>query len=105
MLQRRIAKIGLSKQTAKGTAQTAATFAAGVTDGAVLKIDVAENDLASTWSNRTVQGHDRVSVKPAMDFGLIATPSLLGLLLFGALGTDVVTGAGPYTHTITTAND
>lgn len=105
MLQRRISKIGLAKQSAKGAAATAATYAAGVTDGSILKVDPTENDLALTWSNRTVQGHDRVAVKPGMTYGLVATPSLIGLLLYAALGADAVTGAGPYTHVLTPAAD
>lgn len=93
MLQRRISKFGLSKQSAKGSAAAAATFAAGVQSGSVFKVDPTDNEIPSTWSNRTVQGFDRVMLKPAIEPVLTATPSLLGLLLFAALGADVVTNS------------
>jgi hypothetical protein len=105
MIQRRLVKGGLSKQTAKGSPAAAATYAFGVRSGSVFKHDVVENPLGMTWGNRSIQGFDRQLVKPSSEFEVVATPALMGLLLLGVFGADAVTGAGPYTHTITPAAD
>ena len=105
LIQRRISKAGLSKQSVQGTSAAAATFAYGVDGGSVFKLDLTEQEIPLTWSNRDILGFDRSGVKPGQDTGTVATPSLLGLLLLGILGADTVTGSSaPYTHTITPTN-
>lgn len=106
MIQKRIAKCGLSMQSVKGTPESVAQYAYGVTEGSLFKMEITENPLASTWSNRSEMGFDRSLIKPVQSVGLIATPKVIGLLLLGVLGTDVVTGSGaPYTHEMTSAQD
>ena len=104
LIQKRISKAGLSKQTVQGTSAAAATYAYGVSGGSLFKLDLAEAEIPLTWSLRDVLGFDRSGVKPSQDVGTVATPSLMGLLLLGILGADTVTGSSaPYTHTITPA--
>jgi hypothetical protein len=104
ILQRRLSKCGLSRQTAKGAAATSATYGYGVDGGSIFKLDLTENEIPLTWSNLDILGFDRSGVKPSQAIGTVATPNLIGLLLLGALGSDTVTGASsPYTHTITPA--
>ncbi|MDQ1426634.1 MAG: hypothetical protein QOK39_110 [Acidimicrobiaceae bacterium] len=105
IIQKRIVKGGIAKQTAKGAAAAAATFAFGVTDGSVFGVDVTESELGQTWSSLSVLGFDRSEVKPKFDLGVNCTPALTGLLCLLAQGTDVVTGTGPFTHTLTPATD
>jgi hypothetical protein len=105
VIQKRIVKAGLAKQAVKGTPIAAATYAFGVTEGSVFKQEITEAELGLTWGNRSVQGFDRSEMKPKQSMGLVATPNVIGLLLLGVFGTDVVTGAGPYVHTLTTAPD
>lgn len=101
LIQRRISRAGLSRQTTKGTGVAAATYGYGVDGGSIFKLALEEAEIPLTWSNLDVLGFDRAGVKPGQSFGTVATPNLIGLLLLGILGTDVVTGTGPYTHVIT----
>ncbi|MCU4184025.1 hypothetical protein K6U06_06610 [Acidiferrimicrobium sp. IK] len=104
LIQRRLSKAGLAKQTAKGTAATAASYGYGIGSGSLFKLALTENEIPLTWSNRDILGFDRAGVKPSQSTETVATPDLLGLLLLGVLGADAVTGsAAPYTHTITPA--
>lgn len=103
LIQKRISRAGLSKQTAQGAFATAATFGFGTDGGSIFKLDLTEQEIPLTWSNRDVLAFDRSGVKPGQEFGTLATPGIVGLLLLGVLGADVVTGTGPYTHTITPA--
>src|SRR5487761_942672 len=95
IIQRRLSKAGLSRQTAKGAAASTATWGYGVDGGAIFKLDLTENEIGLTWSNRDILGFDRQGVKPAQDVGTVATPNLLGLLLLGVLGADAVTTVTP----------
>ena len=90
IIQRRLSKAGLSKQSAKGSAASAATYAYGVDGGSIFKMDLTENEFPLTWSNRDILGYDRQGVKPSQSTGTLATPNLIGLLLFGVLGADAV---------------
>lgn len=105
ILQKRLSRAGLSRQSAKGTAASAATYGYGVDGGSIFKLDLQEDEIGLTWSNLDILGYDRKGVKPSQDVGSIATANLIGLYLLGALGADTVTGsASPYTHTITPAS-
>jgi hypothetical protein len=101
IIQRRLSRAGLSRQTAKGTAATAATYGYGVDGGSICKLDLTENEIPLTWSNRDILGFDRQGVKPGQDVGTLGTPNLLGLLLLGVLGSDAVTST-PVTITAMT---
>lgn len=105
-VQKRLAQVGIAKQTAKGTAASNATYQIGVTGGSIVGAEITENDLNVTWSNRMIQGFERVGIVPMAEYDAIAMPKSLGLLLYGASGADSVAGAAsPYTHTITTSSD
>jgi hypothetical protein len=102
LIQRRLSKAGLSKQTAKGSAAAAATFAYGVDGGSIFKVNLEEAEIPLTWSNRDILGFDRSGAKPGQSLGTVATPNLIGLLLLGVLGSDVTSAPTlPWTVTIT----
>jgi hypothetical protein len=88
IIQRRLAKAGLTKQTAKGSIASAATFGYGIDGGSIAKLELTENEIPLTWSNRDILGFDRSGIKPGQDIGTVATPNLIGLLLLGILGAD-----------------
>lgn len=103
-IQRGIAEIGIAKQTAKGSAAANPTYLFGVQNGAVATADIVEDDLNVTSVDLMVDSKDRKQVLPGAAFTTTVEESMIGLLLMGALGTDVKTGAGdPYTHTFTPA--
>jgi hypothetical protein len=106
-LQKRIAQIGLAKQSAKGTPSATATYLTGVKSGNIVSADISEDDLNSSWTSRIVEGADRTAVVPGVDFEGYLTPALAGLLLYGATGADAVTGpaSGVYTHSFTPYDD
>jgi hypothetical protein len=91
IIQRRLSRAGLARQTAKGSPASGATFGYGVDGGSICKLDLTENEIPLTWSNRDILGFDRQGVKPGQDVGTVATPNLIGLLLLGVLGSDTVT--------------
>lgn len=101
MLQKGLALLGLAKQTAKGGAATAPQYTIGLTGGTLGKVDIEQNDLDTTWDTRGQMGAERTGVVPGADIECIATPKLLGFLLKMILGTEVVSGSGPYVHTFT----
>jgi hypothetical protein len=108
MLQSRLAQVGLSKQTAKGSAATEATYQVGVLGGTVAGVEVSESDLNPTASNRVLSYVERTQVTPVAGFDVVGMPRSIGLLLLAATGA-VTTVAGvapaPNTHTFKTADD
>lgn len=100
-LQSAIAKVGVAKQTAKGTAAAAPVYAHGVADGNVVSVNVdqALDDL--TGGTRAGVNVTRTAVTAGAEFSSRVFAGSVGMWLYGALGTDVVTGTGPYTHTMT----
>lgn len=106
VLQKRIAGLGISKQTAKGSAaSTPAQFGLGVRSGSILRVDIDQESDAISFSSRISGDENRLAVTPGAACVTRAWPKSIGLLLFAALGGESVTGAGPYTHTITPAAD
>lgn len=103
-VQERITQLAMAKQTVKGTPVTTGIYQIGVNNGAVSMVDNQEEELPITWSSRLLEGHDRIKVTPGSEFETLAMPKSIGQLLQAALGSDVITGAGPYTHTIAHAN-
>ena len=69
LIQRRISRAGLSRQSAKGSPASAATYGYGVDGGSIMKLDLTENEIALTWSNRDILGFDRAGVKPGQNAG------------------------------------
>lgn len=104
-IQKRIAQLAFAKQTAQGSLATTPAFQIGLAAGHVFDADITEADLDLTWSNRISEGGERTMVVPKINFETIATKEMLGFFLLATLGSDVTTGAGPYTHTDTPAAD
>jgi hypothetical protein len=101
-LQKRFVQLGLGRQTSGfGHPVTVAGFRFGVQDGSAVTTEVNEPDLDTTWSTRLPEGFERLEVHPGMEYGFVATKQLVGQHLLAACGADVVTGGGPYLHTIT----
>lgn len=103
-LQSAIAQIGAAKQSAKGSAAANPTFAHGVTDGAVLSLDITQDANSRTGASLGLQDVNRTAAMPAAGFTSRAHARSLGLYLFAALGGKSVTGTGPYTHVFTPAD-
>ena len=99
MLQSRISQIGFAKQSAKGSNATNPTYAIGVTGGTVAEVPVTEQELPLTWTDRVLQGHERLQVAPGFNFSTIVTPKTIGLLAYAVTGSVADTGSGPYVHT------
>lgn len=100
-LQAAFAKVGVAKQTAKGSVAAAPTFAHGVTDGAVLNVDVQQSLDDLTGGSRAGVAVNRTGVMSGIEFSTRSYAASVGLWLFGALGAKAVTGTSPYTHVFT----
>jgi hypothetical protein len=104
-IQSALATVGVAKQSAKGTAATVATFAHGLTDGAILSVEVDQSLEEHTSGRRSSGDVNRVGVMAGIDFSARAHSKSTGLWAFGALGAIATTGAGPYTHICTLGDD
>jgi hypothetical protein len=104
-VQSALALVGAAKQSVKGTAITTATFGHGLTDGAIMSVEVDQSIEEHTSGTRTSGDVNRTAITAGVDFTCRAHPRSIGLWAFGALGGIASTGAGPYTHTITSASD
>lgn len=102
-VQSRIAQLGFAKQTVKGTPIASPAYVIGLTGGTNYDVTFDQKELDTSWSTRGIEGHDRISVVSGAAADFVAMPASLGLILLLALGTDVVTGSGPYVHTFTPA--
>lgn len=106
MINSRLAKAGLTKQTGKGAYTAAATYGYGLRGGRVVGAEINQEDEEVTSDNRMNAGANRLAVIPGMQYTVRAYPRLVGLLYYGALGSIATVGAAaPYTHTITPADD
>ena len=103
-IQDRFTQIGLSKQSVKATPIATADYRIGVSSGKTAGLSVDQEQFDISWSSRINEGHDRGTVGPVTDFETLAMAKTIGLLLLAALGSDTVTGSGPYTHTFKTGN-
>lgn len=103
-IQSALAQVGVARQTVKGTAISNPTFAHGLTGGAVMSVDVNQDAEERTSSARASVGVNRTGVMPGIDFTGRAHPRSLGLYAYAALGSEAVTGAGPYVHTASLAD-
>ena len=103
-MQKAIARIGVGFQSAKGTALTVPTFGHGVTGGTGFDMDIAQDRAPITSSNRVSPQVDRTDAIAKFDAQFRAHSKSIGMWLYLALGGKSVTGAGPYTHTISPSN-
>lgn len=104
-IQDRIAQVALAKQASLASPAASGTYQIGVSSGAIASIDITEDQFDMSWNQRLAEGHDRGDSTPGSAFDTVAMKKSLGLLLLAALGSDSVTGSGPYTHKFTHAND
>ena len=104
-IQSAIAQIGVAKQSGKGSIAASPTYAQGLTGGAVITVEVAQELEERTSGVRMSNAVNRTGVMPGVDMTGRAHPRGIGLWLFGALGSVSTTGAGPYTHVFTTGSD
>jgi hypothetical protein len=104
-MQSAIALVGVAKQTAKGTAAAQPVFAHGITDGAIMSLDITQDLEEHTSATRFSPGVNRTEAQPGAEFTCRAHPKTLGLYLYAALGAISTSGAGPYVHVITLGSD
>lgn len=101
-VNKRLVTVALAKQTGgRGVFPTAAEYITGVDGGTVVEAGLKDDDLASTWSTRILEGRDRTGAIPAAAYGLYAMPKSIGDYLNAVCGGHTTTGAGPYVHTFT----
>ena len=80
-VQDRLTTIGLAIQTAQASPAASATYRIGINSGTVVKMDLSEDELPTTWASRLSQGFDRSNVVPGSAFETMALPKFVGLLL------------------------
>lgn len=102
-LQKAIGAIGVAIQTAKGTPQAQPGFMHGVTGGNIFDVDISQDRAAIATGTRVSPGVDRTAAVSKFDAQFRAHSKSIGAWLYLALGGKSVTGAGPYTHTISPA--
>lgn len=95
---------GVAKQTAQGALAANPTFAHGLAGGAPIAVESSQSALEVTTGKRASANVIRESVKASAEISAPAYLKSLGLYLLGALGTDTVTGSGPYVHTYATGD-
>jgi hypothetical protein len=103
-LQKALVRAGIGIQASKGTALTNPVFAHGITGGSPFGIDITQDRAPLTSATRVAVGVDRTGAVAKFDLKFRATPKAIGAWLYLALMSKSVTGAGPYTHTITQGN-
>lgn len=102
-LQKALVQVGVGIQSVKGTPSANPTFAHGVLGGSPFGVDVSQDRAPITSSSRVAPGVDRVGAMSKFDFTSRVYPKSIGAWLYLALGGKSVTGAGPYTHTVSPA--
>lgn len=103
-IQSALAQVGIAKQTGKGSAASNPAYAHGITDGAVLTVDISQDAEERTSGARASVGVNRTGVMPGMDYTGRAHPKSVGLYTYAALGAVTTTGSGPYAHAVTLAD-
>lgn len=99
-----VAAIGAAKQSVFGTLPATAVYGHGVAGGQVARIEVEQDRDDITSGSRDYTHVNRTQAVAGFEIETRAFPKSIGLWLLGALGTDGVTGAGPYTHAFTGAD-
>lgn len=103
-IQDRITQVAAAKQSAFNSAAATGTYQFGVNSGAIAALDISEDELATSWSSRLVEQHDRGNVVPKVGFETVAMPNTIGLFLATVLGTEAASGSGPHTHIFKAGN-
>lgn len=95
--------IGIALQSAQGVAADDSQFRTFVTAGGVMPVkDTAP--IEETSDERLLTDDYVSGVRAEGGPQIVVRPKIIGLLLYGAMGTKAVSGSGdPYTHTITLA--
>lgn len=96
--------VGIAKQAAKGTIAANPTFSHGISGGNPITVDPKQSMLEVTVAKRAAYNVVRESVETGAAYDLPAYLKSIGLYLLGAIGTDTVTGTGPYVHTYSTGD-
>lgn len=95
---------GVAKQASKGTLATAAAYAHGLTGGSPIQVEVSQSPVEVTAGRRAQYNVFRDAVNNGSSIETLGYMRSLGLYLLGAIGTDTVTGIGPYVHTYSTGD-
>lgn len=103
-LQKITAIVGVAKQASAGTLAANPTFAHGLMGGSPVQVEPQQAALEVTAGKRATYNVVRDTVNNGADIQAPAYMKSLGLWLLGALGTDSVTGTGPYVHTYSTGD-
>lgn len=102
-LQKAIALAGVAIQAAVGTPAANPSFVHGVSDGSIFTMDLQQDRAPVTTSQRTAPYVDRTGALAGFSFTTRPPARSVGAWLYAALGGKSVTGAGPYTHTLSQA--
>jgi hypothetical protein len=103
-IQKFTAVAGIAKQASKGTIAANPTFAHGLTGGSPIVVEATQAALEVTAGKRAAYNVYRDQVANSASIETMAYLKSLGLYLLGAIGTDTVTGTGPYVHTYSTGD-
>ena len=97
-----IHRLGAAIQTTKGTAAATVAHVFYTTGGTIAPVE-DRADFEETTENRLRVGSYIARARSEGNPAAYARPSMLGALLYGAMGAKSVTGAGPYVHVFTLA--
>ena len=103
-IQKVSALTGVAKQSASGTIAANPTFAHGLTGGAPISVEPNQSAVEVTVGKRAAYNVYRDTVVNGAEIQSLAYLKSVGLWLLGAIGTDTVTGTGPYVHTYSTGD-
>ena len=103
-IQSALSLVGAAKQASKGTAAANPTFIHGITDGAVVTVDISQDRDVRTSGSLSASDVNRTGVMPGFGYSMRAHSKSCGLYLYAALGAVSSTGSTTYTHTITPAS-
>lgn len=103
-IQKITAIAGVAKQASKGTIAANPTFAHGLTGGAPIVVEASQSAVEVTAGKRASYNVFRDAVANTSEVQSLSYMKSLGLWLLGAIGSDTVTGTGPYVHTYATGD-
>ena len=103
-IQKITAIAGVAKQASKGTLAANPTFAHGLTGGSPISVEPSQSALEVTAGKRASYNVYRDASVNGASVESMGYLKSLGLYLLGAIGTDTVTGTGPYVHTYSTGD-
>lgn len=104
-LQTGIAKVGLAKQTVKGTPVTPPAYGCGLVAGKPFNVAPTQAADKQTSGNRLSKNALRELAQANADYTIHSQVALIGLYLLGALGSVSTTGAGPYEHVFSSGDE